>query len=218
MIVNVLVIHSGTSYLNQLLDYLDKSNVLVTELNFETITKKLKHQMDKNPRAKHTFDISNNNLRNTNAVIYAGGTIRESLVPGIYRKIKRWSMNFIRALDLPFLGICLGHMMLGFTYGATYQVMRRRIKDPIQEEKGIKEVNFYKEFPLAPSKSRLRVYEDHERELSSLPNCLINTATSKDSEIQAIYHINKQQYGVQFHPEVTGTDGWIVLNNFLQRI
>jgi GMP synthase-like glutamine amidotransferase len=210
---HILVIHGGSSYLNSLFHYLEASDYTFEEVNFNEITLQLKKEIDEGMRTTVELDLDNITPSNFNGVIFAGGVIRESVLPGIYREIKRWSRQFIRELTIPFLGICLGHMMLGLTYGATYSVMKRRAQNPIEEEKGIVLITFHRKFPLTPNLTKLNVYEDHERELTRLPNCLINTASSKKSEIQAIYHTTKQQYGVQFHPE---RKGLVVLSNFLK--
>lgn len=209
----ILIIHSGTSYLNLLIKYIQASDCIPDEVNLDAMTWQLKKEIDEGERKTISLAMENTTLWKFDGVIFAGGVIRESVLPGIYREIKRWSRRFIRELTVPFLGICLGHMMLGLTYGATYRVMKRRVPNPIAEEKGIVQVTFHRKFPLTPGIHSLEVYEDHERELARLPDCLINTASSKDSEIQAIYHVNKQQYGVQFHPEFKGR---VVLNNFLK--
>lgn len=214
--MRILVIHCGTSFRDQLINYLYNKNVIIIELNFDSITSRLKEKLDEGDNARIQIDNFLETLCDFDGVIYAGGTIRGSLVPGIYRKIKSWSMNFIRELETPFLGICLGHMMLGFAYGSTYKVMNKRFENPIKEEKGLVDIYFHREFPLLPNKRHLNVYEDHERELSSLPNCLINTASSRNCSIQAIYHTDLLQYGVQFHPEVAGTEGNVIIDHFLK--
>jgi GMP synthase-like glutamine amidotransferase len=214
--MKILVIHCGTSFRNQLIDYLNNKDVIIIELNFDSITSRLKEKIDEGKNTRIEMDNYLGKFGNYDGVIYAGGTIRESLVPGIYRKIKSWSMNFIRELRNPFLGICLGHMMLGFAYGSTYKVMEKRLDNPIKEEKGIVDIYFHRKFPLLPNKRYLKVYEDHERELSRLPNCLINTASSINCAVQAIYHTDLLKYGVQFHPEVAGIEGKIILDNFIK--
>jgi len=214
--MRILVIHCGTSYRDQLINYLKDNSVKIFELNFDSVTYRLKEKLVEGDDIRIQIDNFLEKLGDFDGVIFAGGTIRGSLVPGIYRKIKSWSMGFIRELETPFLGICLGHMMLGFAYGATYNVMNKRFENPIKEEKGLVDIYFHREFPLLPNKRHLIVYEDHERELSRLPNCLINTASSRNCSIQAIYHTDLLQYGVQFHPEVAGTEGNLIIDNFLK--
>ncbi|GAF73759.1 unnamed protein product [marine sediment metagenome] len=209
----ILVIHGGTSSLNLLLNYIESLGYIFEEVNFDDVIWKLKKEIDENKCTEVELELDSTTLGKFDGVIFAGGIIRESVLPGIYREIKRWSRRFIKELTVPFLGICLGHMMLGLTYGATYRVMKRRSPNPIAEEKGLVQITFHRKFPLTPGISSLDVYENHKRELSRLPNCLINTASSRDSEIQAIYHVSRQQYGVQFHPEYKEH---IVLQNFLK--
>jgi len=142
------------------------------------------------------------------AVIFAGGTIPA----GSYREVKMWSMELVRGLTVPFLGICLGHVILGLAYGATYRTLS-------DAEYGPTPIHFEEEFPLAPGSRGLRVWEDHRHELVHLPPQLRNYASSQTTMIQAIKHIEKDQFGVQFHPEAEEEpEGLIILENFLRMV
>ena len=142
------------------------------------------------------------------AVIFAGGTIPA----GSYREAKTWSRKFIQSLTAPFLGICLGHLMLGLAYGATYRTLPNI-------EYGPTPIYFEEEFPLAPRTRELRIWEDHRRELVHLPPQLRNYASSQTTKIQAIKHVERCQFGVQFHLESEEeTGGLIILESFLRMI
>lgn len=140
------------------------------------------------------------------AVLFAGGTIPA----GSYRAVKMWSKEFIRNLTVPFLGICLGHLMLGLAYGATYRTLP-------DVECGPTPIHFEEEFPLAARARELTVWEDHRHELVHLPPQLRNYASSPTTKVQAIKHLEKNQFGVQFHPEAEEeARGLMVLENFLR--
>jgi len=203
---DVLVIHCGTLYLDHVTTYLKNWGVNFTvELPFNHIESNYDALMK---RIKDNYD----------ALIYAGGTI-----PGkISKDVRMWSAKLIRELDIPFLGICLGHIMLGFAYGP-YGPSTGFWRYP-NDRKGITEVSFNKEFPLAPGRDSLTVYQHHERTLTHIPKCLESYGSSLFSKIEAIKHKEEQKYSVQFHAEVTKDengdpiDGHIVIDNFLRRV
>ena len=142
------------------------------------------------------------------AVIFAGG----SIPAGSYREVKMWSRRFIHGLNVPFLGICLGHLMLGLAYGATYRTIP-------SAEYGPTSISFREDYPLAPSVRELRVWEDHSHTLVHLPPQLRNYASSPNTKVQAIKHVEKDLFGVQFHPEAEEeAGGLIVLENFLRMV
>jgi GMP synthase-like glutamine amidotransferase len=185
----MLVLHYETRYLTHLTDYLEGKGLGVI--------------------TKHPADELDDNY---NAVVYAGGIIPEEG----YSKVKNWSIQFIRSLEKPFLGICLGHQMLGITYGASFRHMKKE-DGKVMEEKGLVEIKFEREFTLTPGRKTMTVYEDHERELFRLRGSLINYASSQISKIQAISHEEKSQFGVQFHPELRkDNDGDVVLAEFVK--
>ncbi len=135
-------------------------------------------------------------------VIASGGCLRA----GNHRDILRWYSDLLSKLNVPFLGICLGLRILGYCYGA------RMRKIPLVV--GSYTVRFHREFPLAPTLRECTVYESHRYELiPPLPETLDNYA-SNTSRIQAVKVKAREQYGVQFHPEVGETPAGIIIKNF----
>jgi len=134
------------------------------------------------------------------AVIASGGKIPLSRK----EEIIEWYRDEVFSESMPFLGICLGFRILGYYYGAKFALLK---------EKGIKEIEFFREYPLAPNVKRLTVYQDHDFSLIKLGSSIVNYARSDKCDVQAIKIKGKEQYGVQFHPEV---EGGIVLENFVK--
>lgn len=123
------------------------------------------------------------------------------------KRILEWYRSFLNSLDKPFLGICLGHKILGYIYGA--RILR-------SHEKGLVKVHFLREYPLAPNIRSLTVYQDHDFGLALLPNKIVNYARSDTCSVQAIKVLDRPHFGVQFHPEFGENDGYIILENFLR--
>jgi para-aminobenzoate synthetase len=179
----ILLIHGGTKRVQRLTQLIESRgfSTTVAEIPWETTSES-----------------------EYNAVIFAGGLIRA----GSHREIKRWSRRFIRNTPLPLLGICLGHLLLGIAYGATY----RTLPHPEYGSTAVK----IESYPLAPRITDSVVWEDHIHELVHLPPLLRNYASSETTKIQAIKHVYRDQFGVQFHPEAEeGSEGLAILEGFL---
>lgn len=139
-------------------------------------------------------------------VILSGG----SLAKDSYKGVLSWYSSVIPKLDIPVLGICLGFKILG----ACYQARIRRLE---VDEHGVKNVEFFRDFALLPGRKRLAVYEDHSFELIGPQYPLENYGDSDQCKVQAIKHVDKPQFAVQFHPEVTEeNEGHLVLDGFIQ--
>ncbi len=141
------------------------------------------------------------------AMILSGGYIKRE----IQSKALDWYKNLFYNSSLPILGICLGHKLMGYCYGAKILSMGNpRI--------GYYKIQFSYTYDLLPDVKGLYVYQNHKYKLASLPNFLKNYASSNECEIEALKHINKKQYSVQFHPEVNDYDkrSLKIVENFLK--
>lgn len=106
---------------------------------------------------------------------------------------------YARELDLPILGICLGHQVMAKAFGGGvrtgaaggYAAVEIEIIDENEILKGI-----------GP---KTVVWASHADEVSSLPPDFVRLARSGISEIEAMKHKTRPLFGVQFHPEVSHT-------------
>jgi len=115
--------------------------------------------------------------------------------------------RFLDHLDRPFLGICLGLKILGYCYGARM----RKTPTPL----GTHVVRFLREYPLAPGVAECSVYQAHRYELLlPLPEALENYATD-GSPVQAVKVRGKERYGLQFHPELSGSPAREMIQRFV---
>jgi len=127
-------------------------------------------------------------------VIISGGFIkRENLL-----KVLKWYEDLLDS-SLPILGICLGHKILGYCYGSKILKLK-------EARRGFYKVNFLKDYKLAPKLKSLWVYENHRYTLYDLPPFLENYASSEECSFEALKHKKKEQYSVQFHPEIFQRD------------
>lgn len=117
-------------------------------------------------------------------------------------------MNF----DVPVIGFCLGHEIIAVSY-------RGRIKK-LPEYHGKREiVRITKpEDPIFEGldKTELSLVKRHAYHVSELPDSFVSLAESDTCANEIIRHKSKPIYGFQSHPEVSGTDGIKMVENFLK--
>ncbi|RQD87859.1 GMP synthase subunit A [Methanosalsum natronophilum] len=109
------------------------------------------------------------------------------------------SMDYIDSIDVPILGICLGHQLIAKKFGGDYGIGKNggyaAIDIEIMEEDDILQ-------GLAPS---ISVWASHADEVTVLPKNFIHLARSNLCEIEAMKHPSRPIYGIQWHPEVSHT-------------
>ncbi|WP_430815285.1 glutamine amidotransferase-related protein [Carboxylicivirga sp. RSCT41] len=117
-------------------------------------------------------------------------------------------MNF----DVPVLGFCLGHEIIAVSY-------RGRIKK-LSEYSGKKEtITITKpDDPIFENlnKTEVALVKRHAYYVAELPATFESLATSDTCFSEIIKHKEKPIYGFQSHPEVSGTDGVLMVKNFLK--
>ena len=115
-----------------------------------------------------------------------------------------------REIELPILGICLGHQLIAETFGGAvgkgasggYAHVTVEIIEPDDI------------LGMGPT---INAWASHADEVSRLPNNFKKLARSAICEIEAMEHPSKPIYGVQWHPEVAHTEaGNTLLLNFLK--
>lgn len=111
----------------------------------------------------------------------------------------KWIQNF----DKPVFGICAGHHITGFMYGA--EILRS-----IEPESGDYEVEIIKQDRIFKGLPKtLKVKQIHNDSVN-LPEEFELLATSKSCSNQMMKHQKKPIYTTQFHPEFYNRD--LILN------
>jgi GMP synthase (glutamine-hydrolysing) len=124
-------------------------------------------------------------------------------------------IQYLPKIEIPILGICGGHQALAIAHGGDISKIGHSIK-------GYQTVELEdKDTLLAGLPAKIRVMQNHQEQVKSLPSSFVRIATSHDTKNEAMKHETKPFYGVQFHPErwnETNQAGKRILENFVERI
>ena len=129
------------------------------------------------------------------------------------RMVFQPEMDLVKGADLPFLGICFGHQLIGSAYGS-------EVVDLGHNVRAFKEVKLLgSDLILDGLPSLISVSESHRQAIVTVPEGFRHLATSATSQVEAIGHKSRPIYGLQFHPERADEEhphGRIILQNFLK--
>ena len=121
--------------------------------------------------------------------------------------------NDIFNLNIPILGICYGHQLLGYLKGGVIESSNSKSeygKTILNIEKG-------KLFYDIPAKSVC--WMSHTDYIKEVPEGFEIVANTDNCPCAAMENVEEKLYGVQFHPEVTHTEfGLKVLSNFIFKV
>jgi GMP synthase (glutamine-hydrolysing) len=110
-------------------------------------------------------------------------------------------------LNVPILGICFGFQTIGLFYGGTISKLQKM-------DKGIKNITLFKNDLFKNIKDN-NFFQYHHDYLKDIPHNFMIIAKNEDNIINGIKHKYKPIYGVQFHPELSGSNGAQLLHNFI---
>ena len=116
-------------------------------------------------------------------------------------------INWLKEYQNPILGICFGHQLIGLLYGSFGSRMKEN-RDWLEIEVFTESLLFDK-LPTV-----FDVMEDHCESIS-IPAEFELLASSDECINEAMQHKDKMIYGLQFHPEVSGNFGRVIIENFV---
>jgi len=142
-------------------------------------------------------------LNNLDCLIIGGGSWN---IPEDLEKLGR-APEYVLDFPGPLLGICLGHQLIAYTHGGSlgrnpeFGGVRIYVDDEDTILRGLREFT---------------AWESHNIEVSREPRNFQVIAHSDKVRVQAMRHVTRPLFGVQFHPEVRHTEEGInILRNFL---
>ena len=114
--------------------------------------------------------------------------------------------------EIPFLGVCLGHQIIGQVFGSKI-IQTKKLMHGKTSKIRSKKIGILKNLPKTFEATR---YHSLIIEKKSLSESLEITAETDDGLIMGIKHKDYNIHGVQFHPESIKTKfGMKILKNFI---
>ncbi len=114
--------------------------------------------------------------------------------------------------DFPFLGVCLGHQIIGQVFGSKIIQAKKLMHGKISKIKS-KKIGILENLPKTFEATR---YHSLVIDKKTLSKDLEITAETEDGVIMGVQHKNFSIHGVQFHPESIKTKfGMKILKNFI---
>ena len=123
-------------------------------------------------------------------------------------------INILKSLykEIPFLGVCLGHQIIGQVFGSKIIQAKKLMHGKISIIKS-KKIGILKNLPKTFEATR---YHSLIIDKKTLSNNLEITAETEDGLIMGVQHKEFNIHGVQFHPESIKTKlGMKILKNFI---
>ena len=123
-------------------------------------------------------------------------------------------INILKSLhkEIPFLGVCLGHQIIGQVFGSKIIQAKKLMHGKISRIKS-KKIGILKNLPKIFEATR---YHSLIIDKKTLSDSLEITAETEDGLIMGVQHKVYNIHGVQFHPESIKTKlGIKILKNFV---
>ncbi|MCH2224470.1 MAG: gamma-glutamyl-gamma-aminobutyrate hydrolase family protein [Crocinitomicaceae bacterium] len=150
-------------------------------------------------------DLDEAELNEYNGIIFSGAPL---LVTEIDMTPYLEKVQWLKTTNKPVLGICFGHQLLGITYGAFAARMK--------EDRDWQTIEVFEESPLFDKlPTEIRMMQDH-CETISIPSGFKLVGSSDACVNEIMQHHEKPLFGIQFHPEVSGNHGRVLIENFIK--
>ncbi|MFW9898756.1 MAG: glutamine-hydrolyzing GMP synthase [Candidatus Thorarchaeota archaeon] len=159
----------------------------------------------------HDTDLNKLMELKPKAIILSGGP--NSIYNDGSPKLKKNFFKYIIENKIPVLGICYGHHLIIHQLGG-------KIEPQHNKEYGKTQLEIIEHNKLLKTLNKREiVWMSHGDQVKRLPNGFKTLAKTETCPIAAYGNLEKNFYGVQFHPEVIHTPkGNVVLENFITKI
>ena len=125
------------------------------------------------------------------------------------------SVDVIKKVEKPILGVCLGHQSIAYAFGGEVIRAKNLMHGKTSQIEVTLKDDIYKDIP---NEFRVTRYHSLVVNQNNLPKHLIPTSFSlDDNEIMSLKVKDKPIYGVQYHPEsIMSQYGKEIIKNFLE--
>ncbi|MDC3385498.1 aminodeoxychorismate/anthranilate synthase component II [Candidatus Pelagibacter sp.] len=179
--------------------------------NYDSFTFNLYHYISS---LKVTVDVVRNDRINSNEILKKKYN-RIVISPGPGNPNQSGNcINILKTLhkELPFLGVCLGHQIIGQLFGSKI-IQAKKLMHGKTSKINSKKIGILKNLPKTFEATR---YHSLIIDKKTLSNQLEITAETDDGIIMGVQHKKYNIHGVQFHPESIKTRiGINILKNFI---
>ena len=179
--------------------------------NYDSFTFNLYHYISS---LKVTVDVVRNDKINSNEILKKKYN-RIVISPGPGNPNQSGNcINILKTLhkELPFLGVCLGHQIIGQVFGSKI-IQAKKLMHGKTSKINSKKIGILKNLPKTFEATR---YHSLIIDKKTLSNQLEITAETDDGIIMGVKHKKYNIHGVQFHPESIKTRiGIKILKNFI---
>jgi len=133
-------------------------------------------------------------------------------------------VHLIKTCNLPTLGICYGHQLLCWAFGANVGSLPKPVFDQFEKVRVVDVDEIFAGFAEKETIPLSENHYDYVLKASLNQTGMVLIADSASCEVEAVKHKSKPFYGVQFHPERTSVksvshqEGPRVIGNFYRNV
>jgi GMP synthase-like glutamine amidotransferase len=156
--------------------------------------------------------------KDIDAVVISGSAAR--VVQAAHRVKFENVETLIKNCNLPLLGICFGHQLLCWAFGAEVGSLSQQVANRFEDVKVIQSGEIFAGFKEGQTMQLAENHFDYVLKDSLESAGFVLLADSSSCEVEAVKHKTKSFYGVQFHPErttinsQTHPEGHRIIENF----
>lgn len=160
--------------------------------------------------------------RDIDAVVLSGSKAR--IVEAPHRKLFKETVELIKRLDRPKLGICYGYQLVCWSLGCKVASLAEPVIDRFENVRVLEADEIFQGFEEYQTVLLAQSHNDYVVKNSLDSAGFVLLADSSSCEVEAVKHRNGAFYGVQFHPERTKIknrvcrEGHTIIKNFFRNI
>lgn len=160
--------------------------------------------------------------KDVDCVVISGSAAR--IVNPSDRHMFEGVVNLIKTCNLPILGICYGHQLLCWAFGAKVGSLPQPVFDQFEKVRVVEVDEIFAGFAEQDTIPLSESHYDYVLKESLDQAGMVLLADSASCEVEAVKHKSKPFYGVQFHPERINVkseshpEGHKVIENFFRNV